>query len=107
LVAAFDQSPLAGMVELQRVDVSQPRVIVATTGQGSEITFGLDNVAQQIRRWQGAYGLGAQQHRTIASLDLAVANNVPVRWCTNSLAPGVSLKVVKPLKPPKSRRQNA
>jgi cell division protein FtsQ len=106
LVEAFDQSPMAGLVELQRVDVSQPRVIVATTGQGSEITFGLDKVEQQIRRWQQAYGFGAQQHRTIGSLDLAVANNVPVRWMTNSLAPGVSPKPVKPLKPLKSRRQN-
>lgn len=106
LVAAFDRSPLAGLVDLERVDVSQPRVIVATTGQGSEVTFGLDNVEQELQRWQEIYNYGAQQQRTIAAADLAVANNVPVRWMTNSLAPGVSPKPVKPPKPLKSRRQN-
>ena len=48
LIAAFDKSPMAGLVDLQRVDVSAPGVIMATTGQGSEVTFGLDNLEQQI-----------------------------------------------------------
>jgi cell division protein FtsQ len=98
LVAAFDRSPMAGLVDLQRVDVSEPQVVVATTGQGSEVTFGLDNLERQLQRWRQIYGLG-----TIATLDLAVGNNAPVRWMTNSLAPVVTHKLVKPLK---SRRKN-
>jgi cell division septal protein FtsQ len=103
LVAAFDRSSLAGMVELQRVDVSQPRVIVAATGQGSEVTFGLDHVEQELQRWQEIYNYGAQQQKTIAAADLAVANNVPVLWMTASAAPAVAPKTVKHLK---SRRKN-
>lgn len=103
LVAAFDKSPMAGLVDLQRVDVSAPGVIVATTGQGSEITFSLDNFDQQLQRWQQIHNLGLQQQKAIAAVDLAVANNVPVRWMTASLAPAVTPKTVKPLK---LRRRN-
>jgi cell division septal protein FtsQ len=87
LLAAFAHSPMAGLVDLRRIDVSLPGVIVATTGQGGEITFGLDNLEQQLRRWRGIYDLGASQNKMIATLDLAVANNVPVRWAEISFAP--------------------
>ncbi len=40
LIGAFNHSPMAGLVDLRRIDVSSPGVVVATTGQGSEITFG-------------------------------------------------------------------
>jgi cell division protein FtsQ len=94
---------MAGLVDLQRVDVSAPGVIVATTGQGTEITFGRDNLEQQLARWQQIYNLGLQSQKSIASADLAVANNVPVRWMTASLAPVTAPKTVKPLK---NRRKN-
>jgi cell division septal protein FtsQ len=103
LVDAFGRSPLAGLVDLQRVDVSKPRVMVVTTGQGSEVTFSLDNVEQQMGRWQQIYNFGVQQQKTIATADLAVANNVPVRWMTASVAPVVTPKSVKH---PKNRRRN-
>jgi cell division septal protein FtsQ len=103
LVASFDRSPMAGVVELQRVDVSAPGVIVVTTGQGSEVTFSLDRVDQQLQRWRQIYNLGLQRQKTIAAADLAVVNNVPVRWMTASAAPVVTPKTVKPLK---IRRKN-
>ena len=104
LILAFDKSPMAGLVDLRRVDISAPGVVVATTGQGSEITFGLDNLDQQLRRWRQIYDLGASQQRAIASVDLAVANNVPVRWMLASAAPvTVTPKAVKPVK---NRRKN-
>jgi len=104
LIAAFSKSPMAGLVDLRRVDISAPGVVVATTGQGSEITFGLDNLDQQLRRWRQIYDLGASQQRAIASVDLAVANNVPVRWMLASSAPvSVTPKAVKPAK---TRRKN-
>jgi len=99
LVAAFDRSPMLGLVELQRVDVSEPRVLVATTGQGSEVIFGLDRVEQQLQRWQRIYNYGLQQQKTIATADLAVANNVPVRWMP--AAPLVTPRTVNPLRPRK------
>ena len=104
LITAFSRSPMAGLVDLRRVDVSAPGVLVATTGQGSEITFGLNNLDQQLRRWRQIYNLGAGQQRAIASVDLAVANNVPVRWMLASAAP-VAL-TPKAVKPAKTRRKN-
>ena len=104
LVAAFDRSPMAGLVDLRRVDVSAPGVLVATTGQGSEITFGPGNFDQQLRRWRQIYDLGFSQQKAIASADLAVMNNVPVRWMMASTAPAaVTPKAVKPVK---NRRKN-
>ena len=103
LISAFDQSPMAGLVDLRRVDVTAPGVVIATTGQGSEITFGLDNLDQQLRRWRGIYDLGQSKKATIASADLAVANNVPVRWMTASVVTDV---LPKSIKPAKNRRKN-
>ena len=104
LIAAFAKSPMAGLVDLRRVDISAPGVLVGTTGQGSEITFGLDNLDQQLRRWRQIYDLGVRQQRAIASVDLAVANNVPVRWMLASAAPVTATP--KAVKPVKTRRKN-
>jgi len=41
LVLAFDRSPMAQFVDLKRIDASSSEVLVITTGQGAEITFGL------------------------------------------------------------------
>ena len=89
LIAAFDYSTMAGVVDIQRIDISSPNVIVVTTQQGSEITFGLDNLDQQLRRWRQIYDLGQRMNKSIASADLAVANNVPVRWVDLNPAPAV------------------
>lgn len=102
LIVAFKQSPMAGRVELRRLDVSSPGVIVATTGQGGEITFGLENFGQQLRRWREIYDLGVSENKIIASLDLAVTNNVPVRWA-DTVSPPAALKNFNP---ENSRRKN-
>ena len=103
LIAAFDKSPMAGLVDLRRVDVSGPGVVVATTGQGSQITFGLENMDQQLRRWRQIYDWSAGQGKTIASADLAVANNVPVRLMATGPVPDATPTSVKPAK---NRRKN-
>ena len=92
LISAFGRSPMAGLVDLRSIDVSAPGVVVVTTGQGGEITFGLQNVEQQLRRWREIYDLGRRNNRAIASADLAVANNVPVRWMDMNAAPMVAPK---------------
>ncbi len=90
LLGAFDHSPMAGLVDLRRIDLTSPEVVIVTTGQGSEITFGLDNLEQQLRRWRGIYDLGQSKNKIIASADLAVANNVPVLWMELGTAPGTT-----------------
>jgi cell division septal protein FtsQ len=92
LISAFSRSPMAGLAALRGLDVSAPGVVVVTTGQGGEITFGLQNLEQQLRRWRVIYDLGRRNNRDIASADLAVTNNVPVRWMEAGAAPVVPPK---------------
>jgi cell division septal protein FtsQ len=103
LIGAFDHSPMAGLVDLRRVDVSSPGVVVATTGQGGEITFALENLEQQLGRWRKIYDLGQSMNKAIVSADLAVSNNVPVRWTAASIVPAMTPKNSNPVK---IRRKN-
>jgi len=105
LVAAFEHSPMTGLVDLRRIDVSSPQVIVVSTAQGSEITFGLQNLEQQLGRWREIYDLGLRMNRNVAFADLAVANNVPVRWADVAVAPGAA-PVPKSVNPAHPRRKN-
>jgi len=87
LIQAFEGSPMNGMVDLKRIDVSSPEVLVVTTGQGNEITFGLDGLEQQLRRWRAIYDYGQDRQLAIRTLDLAVTNNVPTCWVEAGPAP--------------------
>lgn len=103
LVGAFNRSVMTGLVNLRRIDVSFPEVVVATTEQGGEITFGLDNLDQQLRRWREIYDLGQRMNKAIAAVNLAVSNNVPVRWME---AVAVPASLPGHNHPPPVRRKN-
>jgi len=94
LIAAFPHSSMAGLAQLQRVDVSSPGVVLVTTSAGGQITFGLDNFPQQLARWREIYNLGRSMNKSIASADLAVGNNIPVRWTEMMSAPALAPKNV-------------
>jgi cell division septal protein FtsQ len=96
LIAAFGRSPMAGLVDLKRIDIATPGVLVATTAQGSEITFGPENFDRQLGRWQEVYELGVKLNKVIATLDLAVANNVPARWLEAGMIPPPAPRDAKP-----------
>lgn len=98
LIAAFAQSPMAGLVDLKRIDLSAPEVLVATTTQGSEVTFALTDPEQQLRRWHEIFELGQKLNKVIATLDLAVSNNIPARWLEAAAAPPPPPKLPKPLR---------
>jgi cell division protein FtsQ len=98
LIIAFEQSPMAGLVDLRRVDVSSPEVLVVTTGQGSEVTFGLADPEQQLRRWRDIFDSGQNMSKAIGTLDLAVTNNIPARWLEASAVPPAAPKSAKPLR---------
>jgi len=98
LITAFDQSPMAGLVDLRRVDVSSPEVLVVTTGQASEVVFGLNDLDRQMRRWHTIFELGQQRSNAIATLNLAVTNNIPLRWLEASAVPPAAPKPAKPLR---------
>ncbi len=95
---AFDQSPMQCLVDIKRIDTSAPDVLTVTTGQGSEVVFGLANFEQQLRRWQVIQQEGQKLGRAVASLDLAVTNNIPARWLEASAFPPPTPKAVKPLR---------
>ncbi|MCX6921679.1 MAG: FtsQ-type POTRA domain-containing protein, partial [Verrucomicrobia bacterium] len=101
LLAAFDQSPMSGLVELRRVDLSSPEVLAVTTGQGSEVTFGLTDFEQQLRIWHTVFELGQKAGSAVATLDLAVTNNIPLRWLEASAVLPAAPKSPKPLRPKK------
>lgn len=95
-IGAFESSPMAGLVELKDVDVSAPEVLVVTTGQGSQVTFGLDDFNEQLLRWQAIYELGERMQKVIATLDLAVDKNIPATWLEASAVPPPAHRIAKP-----------
>ena len=103
LIGAFGHSSMAGLVDLRRIDVSAPGIVVVTTDQGGEITFGLDRLEQQLRRWREIYDWGQRMNKSVSTLNLAVSNNVPVRWMEASAGPATLPKAVNPASP---RRKN-
>lgn len=102
LLDEFGRSDMAAFIDLKQVDVSSPGVLVAVTTQGSQITFGLDNFSRQLARWREIRDMGARMSKAIATLDLAVTNNIPARFVDASAAPPTS----RNLKPPRSRKRN-
>jgi hypothetical protein len=103
LISAFDHSPMAGLVDLRSVDVSAPGVLLAATGQGGEVTFAPDHLDLQLRRWRQVYDWGNRAGKAIASLDLAVGNNVPVKWTQSFPPPVLNHNLANP---PHLRRHN-
>ena len=98
LIMAFEHSPMAGLADLRRIDVSAPEVLVVMTGQGSEVTFGLADLDQQLRRWHDIHELARYKGKAIGTLDLAVTNNIPARWLEASAVPPGNPKLPNPLR---------
>lgn len=106
LIAAFKKSAMVGLEALRYLNVSSPGVVVATTGMRSQITFAPDDFDQQLRRWRSIYDYGKSANRgDIIAADLAVANNVPVRWTLASDTPAPAPSN-KPKPNSKTRRKN-
>ena len=102
-IAAFEQSPMSGLVDLKRIDVSATQVLVVTTGQGSEVTFAADDFERQLGRWRKVYDECLRQKKAIATLDLAVSDYTPLRFLEASPVPP---SVPKNLKPSRTRKKN-
>jgi cell division protein FtsQ len=87
LVEAFNHSGMGARVRLMRVDLTEPGVLVALTEAGAQITFGCEGFDAQLLRWQEIYEHSLKLQKTILSLDLAVKNNIPVRWVDAGAVP--------------------
>ena len=87
---------MAGLADLKRIDVSAVDVLTVTSGQGSEVTFGLEDFDRQLLRWQRIFEECRRYNKTIATLDLAVAENTPLRMQDVSIVPPSAPKAPKP-----------
>lgn len=94
-LTAFARSPMAPLVDVARVDVSSPDVLVITTAQQNEITIRPLDFDRQLHRWFLVHAKGREQSRQIASLDLSVGENIPLRWLEGAAVPP---NIVKPRK---------
>jgi cell division septal protein FtsQ len=98
LVVDFERSPMVGLADLRRIDATAPDVLVVTTGQGSEVTFAFNDLDQQLRRWHEVFDQALRVGKAIATLDLAVSNNVPARWLEASAVAPTTPRLPKPLR---------
>jgi hypothetical protein len=98
LIQAFERSSMQGVAEIKKIDVSTPEVLVVRTGQGSEITFGVRDLDQQLLRWQAVFEKVLSLNKAIASLDLAVSNSIPAILVEASGVPPASDKSPKPVR---------
>jgi hypothetical protein len=103
LITEFAHSPMAGLVDLKSIYTGSPEVLVVTTGQGGEITFGLNDLDRQMRRWREIHDMGQRLNKSLATLDLAVSNNIPASWLQVGVVPGSSPKAPKT---PRTKRKN-
>lgn len=103
LITAFDQSPMAGLVDLQSVDVSGPEMLQVVTGQGNQLTFGLHRPEEQLRRWRAVHDFARKNGRAILTLDLSVTNNSPALWLDAS---AVAPATPKPKQPSRTRKKH-
>ncbi len=87
LIAAFDHSPMAGLVDLRRIAVASLDVLVVATDQQSEVSLRTQDLERQLNRWRIVHDLGVRQGRQIASLDLSVSDNIPLRWMAAASVP--------------------
>jgi cell division septal protein FtsQ len=99
LLTELDRSPMAGLAELQSINVASPEILEATTSQGARITFALDQFDVQLRRWRAVYNHGQAEGKAIAALDISISNHLPVRWVANNTVPPLLNQFVKPNKP--------
>jgi cell division protein FtsQ len=103
LIAAFENSPMAGLVDLDTVNVSDPMALEVMTRQGSKVIFGLDRLDDQLRRWRLVHDHGQRQGKAIQMLDLSVTNNSPVLFLEASAVPEPA---PKPAKPSRNRKRH-
>jgi len=80
LIGEFRRSPLAGVVDLRVIDLSQPRILRVTTGDGGQVDLSTERLARQLNRWARIRAHGQKFGLAIETVDLSVTNNVPVRW---------------------------
>ncbi len=103
LIEGLERSPMAGLVDFRQINLSAPGILQVTTGQNTEVIFGLVDLENQLRRWRLIYDYGQATAKHLLSVDLSVSNNLPARWLEAGLVAPDSQKVIKP---PRYKKKN-
>lgn len=103
-LSEFERSPMAGLVDFQRIDVSGPETLHVYTGQGSEVLFPLVGLEAQLKRWRLIWDQSQRWGKSIATLDLSIQNNVPLQLMASPAV--VKPVVTKSLKTPRTKKKN-
>lgn len=93
---AFQRSSMKAVVQLRSIDVSTPQLLRVRTGGGSEVTFSMAQFDRHLIRWWQAHEYAEHAGRKIKTLDLSVANHVPVVWQEPEPGPGAGEQPVRP-----------
>ena len=96
LITTFEHSPMAGKVDLQQIDLSSPGTLRVVTAQNSQVVFLSRDLERQFRRWRLVHDAGLPQAKYIATLDLSVWDNAPLRWADSAAAPPVAPRTHRP-----------
>jgi cell division septal protein FtsQ len=104
LITEFERSPMAGLVDLRWLDLASREVMVLHTGNGSRISFSMDNIEQQLRRWRVVHDYVQRQGKALASLDLSVVNNVPYTTVEAAAQPPVPPRTIRNIRATNKKR---
>ena len=86
---------MATLVDIARLDVSAPDVLLVVTAQQNEVTFRTTDFEKQLNRWHLIFLKGHENGRQIGTLDLSVMDHVPLRWLEASAVPPAPAKLRK------------
>jgi hypothetical protein len=103
-LAEFERSPMAGLVDFQRIDISGPETLHVYTGQGSEVLFPLAGLDAQLKRWRLIWDESQRWGKSIAMLDLSIPNNVPLRLLDGPS--GAKPVIAKPIKTLRTKKKH-
>ena len=80
LVLAFQRAPVAQTVGFHTIDITLPGILRVATDNGGDVVLLSANFEPQLERWRLIDEYARRENKSIATLDLAVGNNVPARW---------------------------
>ena len=102
LLKRFELSSMAGVVDILSIDITQPDELMVTTVQGTKVTFAIQGIDRQLLRWREIHDRLAASRVTAASINLTVANHIPVIPAELTRQPENPSRP-KPVRPPRRR----
>lgn len=83
ILDGINHSELHTIVDITRIDLSDPLSITMETRQGQTFWFRLDYIDQQLQRLQLCLKYADDHQRSLATVDLRPDVNVPITFCQN------------------------